>query len=201
MTTSSNKKPSPPWRRAWLVIAVAVVVLGGAIWGIASLLGNDIPRLNDNAVVLTKFVRSGRFDALPFEQRRQFYKVLDDRDSELDEAYQSKRLTESEFRAGLEAAWLGKHINRVEKYFSLPPGQGRTAYINKLLDKKERKKSKSNSGGDDIDADETAAELRVESWPAVARTQWEQFHDAYRQQKKAREIPKQPQTKPAVSTR
>jgi hypothetical protein len=200
MTTTSSKKASPVRRRPWLLIALAVVVLGGAIWGIASLLGNDLPRLNDNAVVLTKFIRSGRFDALPFEQRRQFYKVLDDRDAELDEAYQSKRLSESEFRAGLEAAWLGKHINRVEKYFSLPPGQGRTAYINKLLDKKERKKAKSTSGGADIDADETAAELRVESWPSAARSQWDQFHDAYRQQKKTRESAKQPQTKPVAST-
>ena len=48
---------------------------------------------------------------------------MDDRDEELDEAFTPKRLSESEYRTGLEAAWLGKHINRVEKYFSLPPGQ------------------------------------------------------------------------------
>jgi hypothetical protein len=174
-------------RRRWLVIAaVAIILIGGAIWVLASLLGNSVPRLNDNAVVLTKFFYSGKFESLPFEQQRQFYKVLDDRDGEVDQAYRDKRLSESEYRAGLEAAWLGKHINRVEKYFSLPPGQARAAYIEKLVDKKERKSSKPGDP-DDIDADETAAELKVEKWPPSVRQQWDQFHSTYRSARKARE--------------
>ena len=183
-----------------MIAAASVVVLAGFAWLIAAVAGNDAPRLNENAVVLTKFIESKPFDQLPFEEQRQFYKVLDDRDAELDDAYASKRLSESEYRAGLEAAWLGKHINRVEKYFSLPPGQARTAYLTKLLDKKERKKAKAKSGNtkaSDIDADETAAELKVEKWPAAVRTQWTAFHEAYRAQRKAAEKANKPQTKPA----
>jgi hypothetical protein len=181
--------PSPRRRRAGLIAGlVGAVMLAALIWVAAAIiLGNDVPRLNENAVVLAKFVRSGRFDALPFEQQRQFYKVLDDREDELDQAFADRRLNESEYRAGLEAAWLGKHINRVEKYFALPPGQGRVNYITKLLDKKERKRAAAaGKEDDDIDADETAAELRVEKWPSDIRTQWDVFHTAYRQQKKAR---------------
>src|SRR5206468_11623467 len=100
----------------------------------------------------------------------------DDRDVELDQAYAAKRLNESEYRAGLEAAWLGKHINRVEKYFALPPGQARGTYIAKLLEKKERKKTKTKNNPDGINADETAAELRAEKCPAAVRTQWNPFH-------------------------
>lgn len=191
-----NPTPAKSSRRHWLLIAIGVVILGGAIWGVASLLGANIPRLNDNAVVLTKFMRSSHFEALPFEQQRQYYKVLDDRDAELDQAYHDKRLSESEYRSGLEAAWLGKHINRVEKYFSLPPGQGRVAYLQKLVEKKERKKSKPASGQKEIDADETAAELLVEKWPASVKSQWEQFHNAYRDHKKAYESVAKPATKP-----
>ena len=199
-STATPKSPhaiaSPLRRRIVMIAAVSVVVLAGFAWLIAAVAGNDAPRLNENAVVLTKFIDSKRFDQLPFDEQRQFYKVLDDRDAELDEAYASKRLTESEYRAGLEAAWLGKHINRVEKYFSLPPGQARTTYLNKLVEKKERKKAKPNKNPEDIDADETAAELKVEKWPAAIRTQWTAFHEAYRAQRKAVEKSNKPQTKP-----
>ena len=191
----------PPRSRRRIVIAIAcIVALVACIAVIAAISGNSIPRLNENAVVLTKFITSGRFDQLPFEQQRQFYKVLDDRDAELDQAYQSKRLTESEYRSGLEAAWLGKHINRVEKYFALPPGQARATYLSKLVDKKERKKAKSaGKSPDAIDADETAAELKVEKWPDPIRTQWKNFHDAYRAHKKAVEKAAKPQTKPSTT--
>jgi len=152
--------------------------------------------------LLTKFIESRQFERLPFDQQRQFYKVLDDRDSELDQAFSASKINESEYRAGLEAAWLGKHINRVEKYFALPPGQSRTTYLTKLVDKKERKKTKNKTPGGkpgDIDADEAAAELKVEKWPPAVRTQWNQFHEAYRSQKKAIEkAAKPPTTKPVA---
>jgi len=160
--------------------------------------GGGIPRLNENAVVLGKFVGSARFEQLPFEQQRQFYKVLDDRDQELDQAFRDRRLTESDYRAGLEAAWLGKHLNRVEKYFALPPGQGRTDYIDKLLAKRDRKKAKPQDSTD-IDADENAAELKVEKWPSATRTQWDVFHTAYRKQRKAHEDAQKPQTRPSAA--
>ena len=200
MTVTQPKVVVDARRRIWLWIAVGVVIVGGAIWAIVALLHTDMPRLNDNAVVLTKFICTGKFDKLPYDEQRQYYKVLDDRDAELDQAYHDKRLTESEYRTGLEAAWLGKHINRVEKYFALPPGQGRATYLNKLVDKKERKKAKPNDPND-IDPDETAAELKVEKWPASVRSQWELFHKAYHEQKVAREKAMQPQTKPASTSK
>jgi hypothetical protein len=192
---------SPRRRRVIAIAGACVIALVLCIVVIAAVRGADVPRLNENAVVLTKFITSGRFEQLPFEQQRQFYKVLDDRDAELDQAYTNKRLGESEYRTGLEAAWLGKHINRVEKYFGLPPGQARTTYLNKLVDKKERKKAKSAGSAknpDEIDADETAAELKVEKWPEPIRSQWKSFHDAYRAHKKAAEKAAKPQTKPAT---
>jgi hypothetical protein len=196
-TTTSHTSPTRYWR--WLIIGtICFVALAAGIWATAAILSDDTPRLNDNAVVLTKFIGSRQFEELPFDQQRQFYKVLDDRDEELDHAYASKRLTESEYRTGLEAAWLGKHINRVEKYYSLPPGQARTSYVAKLLEKKERKKAKAKDNPDGIDADETAAELRVEKWPSAVRTQWQTFHDIYRAQRKSLEESRPPQTKPSI---
>ena len=186
-------------QRAIIIAAGCCIALVAGVWLIAGAMRDDTPRLNESPVVLTKFIQSKRFTQLPFEQQRQFYKVLDDKDADLEQAYSAHKLTESEYRAGLEAAWLGKHINRVEKYFSLPPGIQRTNYLTKLVDKKERKlaKPKSNTG-EKIDVNETAAEMKVEKWPPSVKTQWDNFHDAYREQRKAIEKANAPQTKPST---
>jgi hypothetical protein len=192
--TATVTKPAPvvpskakgDRRRMWIGIAAAVVVVGLLVWALVALVGGGEPRLNENSVVLTKFVRSRDFEQLPYEKQRQFYKVLDDREDEIDQLFAGKRLSESEYRAALEAGWLGKHINRVEKYYALPPGKARDDYIDKLLDKKEKKKDASKSGGN-IKADETAAEMKVEAWPPAVREQWKTFHTNYSREKKARE--------------
>jgi hypothetical protein len=190
MTHASAKASPPPVaankRQRLIFIAIACcVALAAGVWLIGAAMRDDTPRLNESAVVLTKFIESKQFDRMPFEQQRQFYKVLDDRDAELDQAFAASKITESEYRAGLEAAWLGKHINRVEKYYSLAPGVARTNYLTKLVDKKERKTTKPKAGPDKINADETAAEMKVEKWPSALRAQWESFHEAYRTQRKA----------------
>ena len=46
---------------------------------------------------------------------------------------------------------------------------------------------------------ETAAELKVEKWPASVRSQWELFHKAYHEQKVAREKAMQAATRPAAT--
>jgi hypothetical protein len=141
--------------------------------------------------VLAKFVSSKDFERLPFEKQRLYYKVLDDRGNELDDAFKQGRVTEGEYRNALEAAWLGKHLNHVEKYFSLAPGSARANYIDQLVTKKVKKDAKNgkdeNVDPDDPRVDETAAELRTELWPSNVRTQWEQFHNVYHQEKKLRE--------------
>jgi hypothetical protein len=205
-TITTSPPPAPAGahaaRNRWpTYAAIGVILAGAAVWLIAASRGESQPRLNDNAVVLTQFIDSKAFEQIPFEQQRQYYKVMDDRDQELDQAFAAKKLTESEYRAGLEAAWLGKHLNRVEKYFALAPGSPRMNYVAKLLEKKEKKKTKvkPNAADEQINVDETAAELKVEKWPAAVRTQWTAFHDAYHAQRKALEKSREPQVPQATT--
>ena len=52
-----------------MIGVVCFIALAAGIWATAAIMrGNEPPRLNDNAVVLTKFVRSSGFEQLPFEQ-------------------------------------------------------------------------------------------------------------------------------------
>jgi hypothetical protein len=182
---------SKPVSRTWLMPAsiAGLIVVGLVAWLVLGGRTRE-PRLNEPTHVLAKFVSTRAFDKLPYEKQRLFYKMLDDRgNKEIEHAFRSGQLSDGEYRTALDSAWLGKHINRVEKYMALPPGSARAQYIDQLLVKKLKKdvEKEGDDAGEDIDADETAAELEVETWPAEVRQQWKQFHDTYRRERKARE--------------
>ena len=188
-----HPKPAASARRLWIIGSGAALVLAALIVLLVLSRRDTEPRLNDTTAVLAKFVTSKQFDAMPYEKQRLYYKVLDDRADEIDQLFKQGKLTDADYRAALETAWLGKHINRVEKYVSLPAGNARANYIAQLLTKKAKKDAAKMKNGldeaDDIRVDETAASLRVESWPANVRDQWNLFHAAYRQEKKLRDTP------------
>jgi hypothetical protein len=184
MNPTATTHVSSNARKPLIVGLVVAVTIGLIVWiALAASTGGE-PRLNESTEVLLRYLATSAFDALPFEKQRQYYKVFDDREKQVDQAFHDRRMTEAQYRAALEAAWLGKHINRVEKYISIPAGQ-RAAYIDGLLDKKHKKPGKEDK--DKIDADESAAEARVEHWPPAVRDQWNQFHAAYKKQKQSRE--------------
>jgi hypothetical protein len=179
----------------WIAIAVAVLLIAG-VWFIAR---DSTPRLNGPTVEIAKFVGTSGFKSLPFEQQRQYLQIVDDREDEIRSLYNENKLKESELRTALQWGWLGKQLGRVQKYFSLPPGQQRVDYIEKLVDKKEKpKKPGSNSTpADKIKRDESTEDQLVASLPPDVRSQWEIMNKAYREARAAREK-KTAATKPAT---
>ena len=189
-----------------ILAGAGIVLLGLSIWLIATFMTSNVPRLNESTIVLAKFAATKQYDSLSFDQQRQYMKVLEKREQDLDKAFEQHQISESEFRNALEQAWLGKHLSRVENFRGLAPGQPRIEYLAKLLDKKVDKERKHphTSTANEIKVDESAAEARVESWPPDIRAQWQMFHAAYHDAKKAREkaekqAAKSPPTKPGGS--
>src|SRR5947207_1761621 len=88
-------------------VAAVVLVLALVAWLIVHSMGSAEPRLNEPTPVLAKFVASEQFDAMPYDKQRLYYKMLDDRGKEIDQAHSNKQLTDSEYRSALDAAWLG----------------------------------------------------------------------------------------------
>jgi hypothetical protein len=177
-------------RTRWMIGGVACAILGAGVWLTIAASGSGEPRLNADTAAIAEFVHRGEFGTLSFDKQRQFYKVLDDRGKELEASFRAGQISEAQYRDALEGAWLGKHINQVEEYFSRPPGQARATYIDQLVTKKLKPKDKKQAvekDEDEIKADETAAEARVDGWPPAIREQWKQFHTAYRTEKKRRE--------------
>lgn len=207
--SSSTSKPtaamdSPHRARLFALtgIAVAALVIGLSLWTMAA--GSDTPRLNEDTVTLARFVSTPDYTKLPFDKQSLYMKVLEDREDngELKKAFEALKLSESDYRAARQEAWLGEQLKRSEKFAGLSPGPARTKFINELLDKKARKKAqeakpgKDNSDANDIKRDQSLEKERISTWPPEVRLRWEEFRKAYNDQKDAREQATTPSDKP-----
>src|SRR5688572_24248851 len=86
-------------RAGWIVAGVvAAIAVVAAIWMTLGA-GDAEPRLTDSTDTLVRFVNSSAFDALPYDKQRQFYKVFDDREKQIDQAFRERKMTEAQYRA------------------------------------------------------------------------------------------------------
>lgn len=181
-------------RKNTLITAASAVLALGLLIGyfVWRSKANTPPPLNDSTTVLVKFASSDRFEKLPFDEQKRYMVTLDDRGNEMEAAYKKGQLSEAQLRLGKELAWFGKQLDRMDRYYSEGPA-GRNAYIAKLAEKKVKKEiqpgstKKQADEDEDIDRDETSETLRPQSWPKDVQAKWNEFRDAYRAARKAKE--------------
>jgi hypothetical protein len=218
-TTSSAKVPpggkpsagkTPITKKQILILCgiaggIAVIV---AAWFIWQKTRPQMPRMDAPTPVLATYVLTEDFEKQPFDMQVQFMKQLDARNEkdkkELDKAFAEGRTTETEYRAALQMAWYGKHLSRVDKYFS-QGGPQRVAYLDELIFKKlkeeeEEAKNPKPPKENDISGNPSALEerARVAKWPADARERWYQFEREHQARKKKIEEARA-KTRPAVT--
>jgi len=163
------------------------------------------PRLNEAPAKIASFATSGDFSKLPFDRQVVYLKQMDAKEDALVEAYRAGRMNEEEYRKSLEAAYLGRQLGRMKKYFERTPGAERDAYLDKLLVKKESEKrgeppppklaadgklkqpkvdAKDAADLKDLKRDDSEESTVVKSWPADVQKQWQEFHSALRARKR-----------------
>jgi hypothetical protein len=174
--------------------ALVVLLLGVFAW--SRLRSVEPPRLNSEPHVIGSFTATSDFDRLPFDKKWQFYELMDDKEDALKAAYAAGKMNDDEYRKALQAAYYGKHLSRMKKYFEKPPGRERTAYLDKLVQKKyeddDKKGDGKTSGKSDSTAPLTAEEIKrddtdqegdISAWPADVRTKWEEYKLEYKKRK------------------
>jgi hypothetical protein len=199
-------------RTAVIVAAVVVLVTTTATtWYLARPKTDPTPRLDAPIEEVAKYVAGEHFAKLPFERQRLFMTMLDERKDELDRAYRDRKLDSREYRKGLEYAWFGEQLPRMEKYHGLP-SEEQAAYIDQRLDKKDGKggKKKKEDGeagvGSTADAlaesapadglvevkrDEQTEKDIPKTWPPEWREKWKKYREALKDRREEREEEKE----------
>jgi len=115
------------------VVALVVACVGG--WFLWKSLHPGPPLPTAPTDKLVPYVISPKFNEAPWDKKELYLGAVEKREEEVEKLYKSGKLTQPEMSMAREAAWLGKYVGRMDKYFSLPPGQQRVDYIKKVVDK------------------------------------------------------------------
>jgi len=190
------------------VVALVVAAVGG--WLLWKTLHPGPPLPTAPTDKLVPYVISPKFNEAPWDKKQLYLGALEKREDEVEKLYKSGKLTEPEMGMAREAAWLGKYVGRMDKYFSLPPGQQRTDYINKVVDKIEDvdEPPKPKPGPEEKlpKRDKKWGKTIIATFPADVQLQWKEFQksindeqDRRKKEKKAAEkaAEKAATTKPA----
>jgi len=208
-------KDDPKRKRMVLIAGIGGAALGVAV---AVLLifrpwqRSGIPRLNDEPAKLARFVGSEKFDKLPFDQREVYMKMMDRKKTQITAAYAAGSIGDDDYRKTLDAAYFGKRLDEMKKYFSKPAGPEREAYLDTLMAKTDKKheaiarnpSAKQEKKQEQIPRDDSDDEAEMNSWPPAVRAQFETFRQALAEKKKhhrdalaAKEQKSSPATAPA----
>jgi hypothetical protein len=202
-------REDPKRRQKLLLISIGAIALAGALVLILVFhpwTPYEPPRLDDEPFKLAKLASSPDFQKLPFDQREVYMKMMDKKKDKIEQAYASGKLTDTEYRKALEAAYLGKRLDEMQKYFSKPQGRIREAYLDKLFEKQDKKRdtlaknptAKKEKKEDQIPRDKSDEEVQINNWPPEVIAQYTQFKQALADRKKVyREV--HPSAKKAAS--
>jgi hypothetical protein len=189
-------KDDPKRQQKLLLLTLGVIALAGALVLIVVFHPwhpYEPPRLDDEPFKLTQLASSPNFEKLPFEQREVYMKMMDKKKDKIEQAYTSGKLNDMEYRKALEAAYLGKRLDEMQKYFSKPPGKNRDSYLDKLLEKQDKKRqtaarnpaAKKEKKEDQIPRDRSDEDAQMNNWPPEVHAQYVQFKQALDERKKA----------------
>ena len=179
---------------AALIVAVAVAVIFRP-WR------TPVPRLNDEPYKLAQLVAGPEFQKLPFDQREIYMKMIDHKKDVISQAYNSGKITDTEYRKALEAAHLGKQLDIMKKYFERAPGHDREAYLDKVLDKKDKKQTTRKHSTDakkekkeqDVLRDDSEETVEISNWPSDVQAKWNVYRAALAERKKSHKETRQSQ--------
>jgi len=117
------KEMTPEQKKIWLIgsVAVAVVLgMGALIFAYFHKPGPETgTRLNAPVQNLVAYMSTGEFDKLDFDRKKLYIKEIAGKKKEIEQLFDSQKITEAQFKEVLSLAWIGKQFKHVEKYNSL----------------------------------------------------------------------------------
>jgi hypothetical protein len=188
-----------------IIAVLALIVAGVGGWFLWKTFHPAPPLPTAPTEQLVAYVGSPKFIEATWDKKPQYLGALDTREEEIEKLYRSGKLSEPQTGMAREAAWLGKYLGRMEKFFSLPPGQQRLDYIEKVVDKIDDvdEPPKPKTGPEDKlpKRDKKWGKTVIASFPPDVQAQWKEFQKAINDEQDRRKKEKKAAQKAAATTR
>jgi hypothetical protein len=173
-------------RGTW--IALGVTALVAAIAVIVLMRPSAPPDPKGDIVVVAKFAASGRFDDLTEKEKRPYMDALRFNIEKVSAAHKAGKLDDRQMKLANQYAWMARQLERMDEYYSLPPGKQREAYLDQRIDKKLAGGAKPKTEGSG--KDDEFMEQWSQNWPRERQDRFEEYRDAMKARQKARGLTK-----------
>jgi hypothetical protein len=199
----ATKKKKPVF--AIVSVLALIVVIVGVVW-VWKIMHPGPPLPTAPTPKLVDWVTNQeRFKATEFGRQKELLGALDNREEEIEQMFRSHKLTEPQMGMAREAAWLGKQMGRMEKFFSLPPGQQRLDYIKKVVDKMddvdEPPKTKGPNDEKLPKRDKKWGKTVIAIFPADVQAQWKEYQKAINDEQDRRKKERKAAEKAGAATK
>jgi hypothetical protein len=144
--------------------ALAVIIVVAVIWRFAL----QRPAASGDPVKVAKYVASSRFLGLDFIEQRNYCKAMREAREALKSAREAERLSAAEYDAAKGAAWIGGKLEHLNDYLEQPTAKEKRAYIDKMLIRRQEKKTQAATIPLEI-IDDSAAETKMKESKEVTR--------------------------------
>jgi hypothetical protein len=205
----AGASPAAPAKKKKPIVAiiavVALLVAGVGGFFLWKTLNPGPPLPTAPTETLVKYVLSPKFMEAPADKKPQYLGALENREDEVEKLFRSGKLSEPQMAMAREGAWLGKNLGRMEKFFSLPPGQQRLDSIKKVVDKiddvDEPPKTKGPAEEKLPKRDKKWGKQVIASLPADVQAQWKEFQKAINDEQDRRKKEKKAAEKAGAATK
>jgi hypothetical protein len=199
---------TPPAKKKPLVAIIAVIALvvaavgGFFLWKTLNP-GPPLPTAPTDKLV--SYVLSPKFMDSPAAKKPEYLGALEKREDEVEKLYRSGKLSEPQMAMAREGAWLGKYLGRMEKFFSVPPGQQRLDYTKKIVDKMDDVDEPPKTKGPPEDKlpkrDKKWGKQLIATFPADVQAQWKEFQKSINDEQDRRKKEKKAAEKTGAATK
>jgi hypothetical protein len=178
-----GEKPRPLYlSKPFVAGVVTVCVAVTAVWLYASF-GGSLPPINSDPIVLAKFVNTRQFNRLDEHRRRPYMKVMRGNAKLIADAFQSGRLTQSEYEQAYFCGWMDRQIDHMHDYFRQPESKReqflKGAHAAKL------KTAVTIGPVPPHEAEVRFVQEWVSRWPEEKKEEWDEFRRASKRIKEA----------------
>jgi hypothetical protein len=184
-------------RNRTIAVAAGAVAVVALIWVAVAMRAPAAPK--NDAIGLVKTASASEFTTANAEKQRQWMVALEDRSDQIVQAHREGKVNDQEFRTAMNLAWMAKQEGHMTKYYSLPAGRERDAYLDKLAKKHYEAKDavKANPALDDgFNHDEVWEDAWVAKWPADKRNNYLAYRKAMLEHREAYKAANRPAKAP-----
>jgi hypothetical protein len=186
----ATAQPAAPRRRRIMILSIVIAAC------VAVALTHWLkrpPAASAGAVKVSRFVASAQIEKIPDAEKRSYLDAVREDKKDIYQAYAKQQITPREYENALLSAWISRTLKHVDDFSKLEPGPKRTMFLDRIVNKGEKKRRTTTRPSTSTIYDRDPYDLPevqrvVATLAPDERVHWNEFRDALRKYRLSKRV-------------